>query len=476
MKKFNKTFFNRRSAVSFATIFDNTYTILHTKFNEMSLKTAVLAIVFSAAASALSAQNDTHSPATTINPSEHATNPSTEGHLNAAHDACSPEEESKTKYDPVPAVMHHIGDANQFHIVGNLHFPLPIFAYDTEGGLTAGLSTMFHDGERAVNGFVLAHDVLKKAKGLPKGELELEVVHTDESGAKHYAFSKEEALPNGKKQDVYFVKYQGQCYELEESRKLTNKASWIDFSITKNVFTMLFAFGLIAWLFSKTANYYKNNKGKAPNGLVNLAEVFVVFIRDEVAKPSIGDKYEKYMSLLLSLFFFILFNNLLGLIPFFPFGSNVMGNISMTIVLALIIFFTVLFNGNKNYWKHIFWMPDVPIAIKVLMMPIEVMSIFVKPFTLLIRLFANVTAGHVIILTFVSLIFVFGNAGHSLAGSAAGMLVAVPFTAFMNLLELLVAFLQAFIFTLLSAIYIGAAIEEHHHDAAHAHEPEERFV
>lgn len=376
----------------------------------------------------------------------------------AGHDACHPDAENTEKYNPVPNVMHHIGDAHQFHVIGDISIPLPIFAYDTEGGLTSGLSTMFHHGSKAVNGFVLAHDVVRKAKGLPSGEVELEEIHDG-----HYSFTKQVENAKGKKEDVSYVKYKGQCYELEESRKLTNSSSWIDFSITKNVFTMLMAFGLLAFIFSKVTKSYKAGSSKAPSGLANLMEVFVTFIRDDVAKPSIGPKYEKYTPFLMSLFFFILFNNLFGLAPFAPFGANVMGNISTTIVLAFIVFLVVNFSGNAHYWKHIFWMPDVPVPIKLIMLPIEVVSIFIKPVTLLVRLFANITAGHVVIATFVSLIFVFGNAGKSVGGSIGGAFLAVPFTAFMNVLEILVAFLQAFIFTLLSALYIGGAVEEHHH-------------
>ena len=436
----------------------------------MSLKAIFYAtLLCSLAFTTLSAQgHDTHPPAPTEQhgqPQQGVTPAEAHGTASVSHSGCHPVEEKKDKYDPAPAVMHHIGDANEFHIIGDLHFPLPVFAYDMEHGVTAGLSTMFEGGKKAVNGFVLAHGTVRKGKGLPQGIVELDEIHDG-----HYSYMTEVPNEKGKKVDHHFVSYKGECMEVEESRKLTNMASsWVDFSITKNVFTMLIAFGLIAFLFFKSANFYKANPTSAPKGLVNLMEVFVTFIRDEIAKPTIGPKYEKYMTLLMSLFFFILFNNLLGIIPFFPFGANVMGNISMTIILALVIFFVVLFSGNKNYWQHIFWMPDVPIFIKVLMMPIEVMSIFVKPFTLLIRLFANITAGHVIILTFVSLIFVFSNAGASLVGAGSGALVAIPFTAFMNLLEMLVAFLQAFIFTLLSAIYIGAAIEDHHHTTAEDH-------
>lgn len=428
-----------------------------------------LAVLASATLSAQAPHGESHTPnaPATEHTTPHAETPHTDVAPHAeqhttAHDACHPDAEDKTKYNPVPNVMHHIGDAHQFHVVGDIHLPLPVFAYDTEGGLTAGLSSMFHHGQKAVNGFVLAHDVVRKAKGLPSGEVELDEIHDG-----HYSFIKEIADEKGKKQDHHYVKYKGQCYELEESRKLTNNSSWIDFSITKNVFTMLMAFGLLAFVFFKVANSYKNNKGQAPKGLTNLIEPFVTFIRDDVAKPSIGVKYEKYVSLLMSLFFFILFNNLFGLIPFAPFGANVMGNISSTIVLAVIVFLVVNFSGNKGYWKHIFWMPDVPVPIKILMLPIEIASIFIKPVTLLVRLFANITAGHVVIATFVSLIFVFGNAGESIGGSFGGALIAVPFTAFMNVLEILVAFLQAFIFTLLSALYIGAAIEEHHHAEEH---------
>lgn len=407
---------------------------------------------------------ETHAPAATVQQPHGEATPEHGAEAHATHSGCAPEETKSEKYDPVPAVMHHIGDAHHFHIIGDIHLPLPVFAYDSENGFTSGMSTMFDDGKKAVNGFVLAHDVVRKAKGLPMGEVELDEIHDG-----HYSFVKEELNAKGKKEDHHFVSYKGQCYELEESRKLTNlESSWIDFSITKNVFTMLLALALIALVFFKTANFYKNNPNKAPKGLANLMEVFVTFIRDEVAKPSIGPKYEKYMTLLMSLFFFVLFNNLFGLIPFFPGGANVMGNISSTIVLAIIVFLVVTLSGNKNYWQHIVWMPDVPIPIKILMLPIEIASIFIKPFTLLIRLFANIVAGHVIILTFVSLIFIFGNAGQSIGGSAGGSLMAVPFVAFMNILEVLVSFLQAFIFTLLSALYIGAAVEEHHHaDEAH---------
>ena len=216
-----------------------------------------LAVLASATLSAQAPHGESHTPTTPT--TEHAIaqagTPNTEV-TPQGHDACHPDEEDKSKYDPVPNVMHHIGDAHQFHVIGDIHLPLPVFAYDTEGGLTAGLSTMFHHGQKAVNGFVLAHDVVRKAKGLPSGKVELDEIHDG-----HYSFLKEKTDEKGTKQDAYYVKYKGQCYELEESRKLTNSSSWIDFSITKNVFTMLMAFGLLAFVFFKVANSYKTNKG-----------------------------------------------------------------------------------------------------------------------------------------------------------------------------------------------------------------------
>ena len=201
----------------------------------------------------------------------------------------------------------------------------------------------------------------------------------------------------------------------------------------------------------------------APTGKQNLMEVMVNFIIDEVAKPMLGDRYMKYLPFLLTIFFFILTLNLFGLIPFFPFGANVTGNIAVTMALAIITFVLVNINGNGDYWKHIFWMPGIPVPMKIFLAPIELLGIFIKPVSLMIRLFANITAGHIIILSLVGLIFVFGQLGASIGGASAGALIAVPFTLFMNLIELIVALIQAFIFTILAASYIGAATEEAHH-------------
>ena len=222
----------------------------------------------------------------------------------------------------------------------------------------------------------------------------------------------------------------------------------LDFSITKNVTAMIFVALLMFLMFWALAKNYQ--KRSIPTGFSRFLEPLVLFIRDDIAKENIGSNYKKYMSFLLTVFFFILILNLLGLTPF---GINVTGNIAVTFGLALITFIIVQFSANKQYWKHIFWMPGVPIPMKIVLMPIEVLGILTKPFALMIRLFANMMAGHVVVMSLLGLIFVFQN------------WIASPtffgFTIFISLIELLVAFLQAYIFTLLSALYIGMAIEVH---------------
>ncbi|MBX7181990.1 MAG: F0F1 ATP synthase subunit A [Bacteroidia bacterium] len=237
------------------------------------------------------------------------------------------------------------------------------------------------------------------------------------------------------------------------------QGSFIDLSITKNVFSVLLAVSLLLIVFISVANAYKANPGKAPKGIQSFVEPLILFIRDEVAKPSIGHGYEKFLPYLLSLFFFIWFNNMMGLIPIFPFGANVTGNIAVTLILATFTFVTTQINAKSTYWKHIF-MPDVPWWLYIIMIPIEIFGVFIKPVVLTLRLFANITAGHIIALAFFSLIFIFG-AMLPVAGYGVSIL-SIAFTVFMNFMELLVAFLQAYVFTLLSAIYIGMAIEEHH--------------
>ena len=372
-------------------------------------------------------------------------------------------------FSPSPLVMGHIGDAHEFHIWGKISLPLPCITYETGHGVSTFFSNVFHHGTMAYNGYVLDHGVLRKIVDFPTREaVELEPVHMDRDGHPHYVHTEEVPTEGGKVTEHKTIHYGGETYTVEGASKLlAAPTSWYDFSLTKNVVTMILAAILLFFVFFSMKRYYARNEGKAPKGLVNFMEPFFEFMRDEVVKPSIGPKWEKYMGLIMSLFFFILACNLFGLIPFFPGSANVMGNISVTIVLAVVVFIVVNLSGNKHYWSHIFWMPNVPVPIKILFIPIELAGLVIKPFTLLIRLFANITAGHTIILSLICLIFIFGDVGQNVAGAGVGAVVAFVFVAFMNLLELLVAFLQAFIFALLAALYIGAAVEEHHHEEAH---------
>lgn len=238
-----------------------------------------------------------------------------------------------------------------------------------------------------------------------------------------------------------------------------------DLSITKNVFSILMSSILLIIVFTSIARSYKRREGQAPKGLQSFMEPIIIFVRDDIAKSSIGEKkYERYMPFLLTIFFFIFLNNLMGLIPFFPGGANVTGNIAVTGVMAIFTFLITTFSGNRAYWQHIINAPGVPWWLKfpIPLMPIvEIVGVFTKPFVLMVRLFANITAGHTIILGFISLIFIFGNI-NTFLGVGIGLGFSIPFAVFMSLLELLVAFIQAYVFTLLSALYFGMAIEEHH--------------
>lgn len=239
----------------------------------------------------------------------------------------------------------------------------------------------------------------------------------------------------------------------------------LDLSITKNVLAILMSAVLLIIIFTSVARSYRKREGQAPKGLQSLLEPVIIFVRDDIARSSIGEKkYEKYMPFLLTVFFFIFMNNLLGLIPFFPGGANVTGNIAVTGVMAIFTFLITSFSGNKAYWGHIINAPGVPWWLKFpipLMPVVEIVGVFTKPFVLMVRLFANITAGHTIILGFISLIFIFGNI-NAFLGLGIGLGFSIPFAIFMSLLELLVAFIQAYVFTLLSALYFGMATEEHH--------------
>lgn len=249
---------------------------------------------------------------------------------------------------------------------------------------------------------------------------------------------------------------------MKEKIKADDGSPVYDLSITKNVLSMILSVIIILWLMTSAAKKYKKGVIAAPKGFQNFVEVVIFFIRDEVAKPNLGKKHGKYMPMLLTVFFFIWVNNLLGLLPG---GANFTGNIAVTLCLSLVSFIVLLVRANSHFWGHLLNPPGVPTGIKFLLVPIEIISLFIKPVALTIRLFANMLAGHIVILCVVSMIFIF-SAMSKFAG--IGFLpVSLAFSVFMFMLELLVAAIQAFIFTNLTAVFIGQAIEEGHHDEAH---------
>lgn len=242
-------------------------------------------------------------------------------------------------------------------------------------------------------------------------------------------------------------------YKLEHGHIYLGEEPVLDLSITKNVAMLFITAILVFWLFLTTARSYKKNHGKAPKGIQSFMEPIILFVTEEVIKPNAGPKYQRYTPYLLTLFFFILFGNLLGLLPG---ASNLTGNIAVTLTLAFFTFLITNFSGNKNYWSHIFWTPGVPLPLRLIILPVELIGIFTKPFALLIRLFAAITAGHIVILSLLSMAFIFKS---YLVGAGSAVFVTL-----ISLIELLVAGIQAYVFTLFSSLYIGMATEEHGHD------------
>jgi len=254
-------------------------------------------------------------------------------------------------------------------------------------------------------------------------------------------------------------------YALNENGKLVNATTGkrpVDISITKNVFSLFLSSILLIFLVLWAARWYKRHDAlkEAPRGFAGLMEMLVTMVTDDIIKEGVGKDWEKYAPYLLTAFFFIFLNNLLGIVPFFPGGANVTGNIAVTLVLAVCTFLAVNLFGNKHYYKDIFW-PEVPTWLKVpvpLMPLIEIIGIFTKPFSLMVRLFANILAGHIMILGVVAVIFITAKLGPAINGSMS--VISVLFGVFMDMLELLVAFIQAYVFTMLSSVFIGLSRQE----------------
>jgi len=319
-------------------------------------------------------------------------------------------------FDPKPLIFEHIGDSHMWHILGKKAIALPVILY-TDKGLE-----------------VFSAENIAEEEGAEKKIYQ----------GKYYSY-----ISEGDK-----IKVADATGKVDEA---ASKKVW-DFSITRNVASMWMGMIILIIVFISMTSAYRKRDGQAPKGMQSFLEPVVLFVRDDVAIPNIGVKHKKYMPLLLTIFFFILINNLLGLIPIFPGGFNLTGNIAVTLTLSVIVMVVTNFSGNKYYWKHIF-LPEIPFWLYPIMIPVELIGIISKPFALMIRLFANITAGHIIVLSLISLIYIFKSTWMAT--------VSVPFVVFMDCIELLVAFLQAFIFTMLAALFIGMATDDHGHDVAH---------
>jgi len=344
--------------------------------------------------------------------------------------------EKKKGFNASEIIFGHVLNAHEFHFldIGDhpVTIPLPVILYSSQRGLTSFMSSKFEHGHKAHNGYaILTEHNIAEWKLDPK---------------KNFIG------------DIVAVNAQG---EADPAVKI------FDLSLTRNVVQMLLALVIFVWIMLRIAKRYKSGVGvtSAPKGSQSLLEPVIIFVRDEVAKPNLGHKSDKYLPYLLTVFFFILVNNIFGLIP----GSaNVTGNIAFTVVLGLISFVVILASSNKHYWGHIFNPPGVPFGVKLILVPVEFLSVFIKPFALIIRLFANMVAGHIIIICLISLIFIFGQL-NQYAGWGSTPL-AVGFTVFIYFIEVLVAFIQAFIFAMLTAVFIGQAFEGGHDDVDGHHE------
>ena len=333
-------------------------------------------------------------------------------------------------------IIGHVTDAHSWHLFDYntrdengevvehaVAIPLPVILIN-EGHLDLFMSSKFHHGHEAYKGYALVGGGLTKE----------EIVCVDAQGNPLL-----DAEGNVKKP--------------------------IDLSITKTSAAIMIAVVLLIVIIFIARNGYKKRPNQAPKGLQSLVEYLVVFVRDDIVRPMIGEKhYRRFLPYLLTLFFFIFFCNVLGLIPIFPAGANISGSIAVTAVLAIITFLITNISGNRHYWTDIFNTPGVPAWLKVfpLMPLVELVGVFTKPIVLMIRLFANMTAGHIVILGFMVIIFIMSN----LFGTAVGggvSVVSIFFSVFISLLECLVAYIQAFVFTMLSALYIGMAVSEPHH-------------
>ncbi|WNJ21394.1 F0F1 ATP synthase subunit A [Pontibacter sp. G13] len=349
------------------------------------------------------------------------------------HEASHASTESAEGFNASEVILHHILDSHDWHITdlpggGEISIHLPWMFHSSRDGFVfaSGSEDLLHKG------YLAYHDHIYPLK-------EGVEVHADDHGHVH--------IDN---------------WEAWEQNNTDHEVSVLDFSFTKTSFQMLLIAIVVLLVFMAVAKGYQKNRGGAPKGIQSFFEPIIIFVRDEVAKNYLGDKAIAFTPYLLTLFFFIWFSNLFGLMPF---NSNIAGNISVTVALSLLTFILIQVNGSKDYWAHIFWTPGIPFPMRFILIPVEVLGIFTKPFALAIRLFANITAGHFMVLGLISLIFIMGKAGANAVGGFSIAPLSVLFTIVIFCLEMIVAIVQAYIFTLLTAVFIGMAMESHddHH-------------
>jgi F-type H+-transporting ATPase subunit a len=337
--------------------------------------------------------------------------------------------------NPSKVILEHVGDGHEFHFwtfnQKAIAIPLPVILYSPQRSWDFFMFSRLQHGEVTYDNYrVLTDEYIEKNK-------------LDEK--------------------VYSL---GKIVAVDANGNIDPAVKVYDLSLGRNAVQMLISVILLIWMMTSVAGKYKKGQGvtSAPKGFQNVIEPVVIFIRDEVGKPNLGDRYESYMPFLLTVFFFILINNLIGLIPG---TANVTGNIAFTAMLGILAFMVIMFSTGKHYWGHIV-NPPVPLGVKPIMIPVEILGIFTKPFALIIRLFANMISGHIIILSFIILIFIFGAMNTALGWGTSPFFILLA--VFIYLIEILVAFIQAYIFANLTAVFIGQAFAGGHEDAdGHGH-------
>ena len=338
-------------------------------------------------------------------------------------------------WNPSSQILEHISDAHEFHFFTlnkkPVSIPLPVILYSKDKGWSVFMSSRFEHGEQTYDGYRLIEEAYIKENKLDPNVFKTGKIYAVDADGKPESYASEK---------VY------------------------DVSLTRNAVQVLISVLLLIWIMSNVAGKYGKGQGikTAPTGFQNAVEPVITFIRDDVAKTNLGDQYEKYMPLLLSIFFFILINSLIALVPG---TANVPGNIAFTGMLGIVAFVVIMFSTDRHYWGHIA-NPPVPLGVKPIMIPVEILGIFTKPFALIIRLFANMISGHVIILSFIILIFIFGAMNTALGWGTSPFFIALA--VFIYLIEILVAFIQAYIFAALTAVFIALASEgSRGHGAGH---------